>query len=432
MESVWFKGAKIHEFPKLEGDITTNVLVIGGGIAGILCGYMLKQSGVDCIICESDRILRGVTANTTAKITYQHGAIFDKMINRFGLEYAKMYIESQERAIKRYRDLSADIDCDFEQKASVVYSLYDKEKMEKEANALNKLGAECEYCEKLPLPFGIAASVRVKNQAQFNVIKFAYEISKNLKIFENTRIFEVRGKTAFYDGGKIKAEKIIVATHFPFLNKRGSFFLKMYQHRSYVLALKNAPDHPDMYVDENDKGMSFRNYKDMLLLGGGGHRTGKQGGSYKELENFKKICYKKARIISRFATQDCITLDDVAYIGKYSKNTPNLYVATGFNKWGMTNSFVAAEILCDMILGRDNAYKDIYSPQRAVIRPQLFINVAESTLGLITPKAPRCPHLGCALNYNKAEHSWDCSCHGSRFSKSGKLLDNPATKDKIF
>ena len=125
-----------------------------------------------------------------------------------------------------------------------------------------------------------------------------------------------------------------------------------------------------------------------------------------------------------------MTLDGVPYIGKYSKSTENLYVTTGFNKWGMTNALVSAGILRDMVLGMQNPYADVFSPSRSIFHPQLAINAAESIINLLTPTAPRCPHLGCALKYNKAEHSWDCPCHGSRFTEDGKLIDNPATDDK--
>ena len=184
-----------------------------------------------------------------------------------------------------------------------------------------------------------------------------------------------------------------------------------------------------MYVDENEKGLSFRNYGDLLLLGGGSHRTGKNGGNWTELEKFALKYYPSAKIKYRWATQDCMTLDGVPYIGNYSKNTPDMYVATGFNKWGMTSSMVAAMLLTDAVCGKKNAYAEVFSPSRTILRPKLACNAVSAVCNLLTPTAPRCPHLGCALKWNSAEHSWDCPCHGSRFDKNGKLLDNPATGD---
>ena len=196
-----------------------------------------------------------------------------------------------------------------------------------------------------------------------------------------------------------------------------------------MLALKNAPIPEGMYLDAQENGLSFRSWGDNLLLGGGGHRTGKKGGGWAELEAFAREHYPDANIVSRWATQDCISLDGIPYIGQYSASTPNLYVATGFNKWGMTTSMAAARILTDLVRGRENPYASLFSPSRSILHRQLGVNALESTVNLLTPSRKRCPHLGCALKWNTQEHSWDCPCHGSRFSEDGKLLDNPATGD---
>ena len=262
-------------------------------------------------------------------------------------------------------------------------------------------------------------------------MKFIAAIAGELRIFERTKVLELGPGKAVTTGGTISADKLIIATHFPVLNKHGGYFLKLYQHRSYVLALKNAPDIQGMYLDEDEKGLSFRNYGDLLLLGGGSHRTGKQGGSWTELERFARHCYPDAQPAARWAAQDCMTLDGVPYIGPYSKRTRGLYVATGFNKWGMTSSMAAAEVLTDLVLNRKNPCTELFSPSRTMLRPQLAVNALESSLGLLTPTVPRCPHMGCALKYNAAEHSWDCPCHGSRFGEDGTLIDNPATDDRL-
>ena len=220
-----------------------------------------------------------------------------------------------------------------------------------------------------------------------------------------------------------------MTTHFPFLNKHGSYFLKLYQHRSYVIALKNAPDVGGMYLDEAQAGMSFRNYEDLLLVGGGGHRTGKKGGAWQELRNFARRYYPQDDEQYHWAAQDCMSLDGVPYIGPYSASTTDLYVATGFNKWGMTTSMVSAEILSDLVQGRENPYAEVFSPSRSIFHPQLAVNGFEAVVNLLTPTARRCPHMGCALKWNAVEHSWDCPCHGSRFTCDGKLIDNPATGD---
>lgn len=429
MNSIWTQTVTLPQFEQLKKDKKTDVLIIGGGMAGILCAYMLHHAGVDYILVEADEICSGITKNTTAKITSQHGMIYHKLLDKFGVEKTRMYLEANQQALKNYRKLCKNIDCDFALKDAYVYSLYDKKICEKELQTLETIGFPAEEVNDMPLPFEVAGAIRFREQAQFHPLKFVSTIVEGLNIYEHTRVEELSEHTALTEYGKITAKKIIVATHFPLINKHGSYFLKMYQHRSYVIGLNHAPDLKGMYVDEADKGMSFRNYKDMLLIGGGGHRTGKQGGNWKELEDFAKKYYPEADVKYHWATQDCKTLDGVPYIGHYSKNTPDFYVATGFNKWGMTSSMVAAQILTDMILEKENPYMEVFSPSRTILRPQLAINTIEAVTNLLTISEKRCPHLGCALKWNPQEQSWDCPCHGSRFTKDGKLIDNPATED---
>ncbi len=426
---MWEMSAQVQKFPSLQDDLKTDVLIIGGGITGVLLAYFLHKQGLDYVLVEKDRICSGVTANTTAKITLQHGLIYEKITRSLGAENAKVYYLANKKALNTYKELCADIDCDFKIKDNFVYSLKNSYKLFSELKALQNIGCEAHFCQELHLPIKTRGAVCVKNQAQFNPLKFIGGISKDLNIYENTKVLEMLGNTAKTQYGKIKADRVVVCTHFPFINKHGAYFLKMYQHRSYVLALSNAATLDGMYVDEADCGLSFRNYGDSLLLGGGGHRTGKKGGGYKELRNFAKKNYPDAQEISHFATQDCMTLDGVAYIGKYSKNTNSLYTATGFNKWGMTTSMVAAELLSDMLTDTPNEFAEVFNPSRSILKPQLVINGFETISNLLCPTLKRCAHLGCALKWNKQEHSWDCACHGSRFSENGKLLNGPATDD---
>ena len=430
MDSIWTQTVKMPAFPALHTDVKTDVLIIGGGLAGLLCAYRLTQAGVDCILVEAERICGKTTGNTTAKITSQHGLIYDKLLRTFGAGKAGLYLQANQAALEEYRTLCQGLDCDFEEKDAFVYARTDRKKLEQEAAALERLGFGAELVPDLPLPFPTAGAVKFPHQAQFHPLKFAAAIAKDLPIFEHTKVLELAPRAARTSGGTVQAEAIIIATHFPLLNKHGGYFLKLYQHRSYVLALENAPDVHGMYLDEDEKGLSFRNYGDLLLVGGGSHRTGKQGGCWQELEGFARKHYPDAQEAARWATQDCMTLDGVPYIGPYSRGTDGLYVVTGFNKWGMTSSMAAAAVLTDLVLGQKNPYAELFSPSRTVLRPQLAANALESALGLLTPTVPRCPHMGCALKYNAAEHSWDCPCHGSRFTEDGSLIDNPATDDK--
>ncbi len=392
-----------------------------------MCAYQLSRRGVNCILVEADRLCGGITKNTTAKVTVQHGLVHQKFEKRFGQERTQMYLKANQAALDEYRRICQAIDCDWQEQDTYVYSLTDRKKLEKELESLGRIGYRADFQEKPPLPIPTAGAVRFPNQAQFHPLKFAAGIVPGLKLYEGTRVRELAPRTAITAHGTITAEKIIVATHFPMLNKHGSYFLKLYQHRSYVTALQNAPALSGMYVDEADKGMSFRSYQNLLLVGGGGHRTGKPGGSWAELEHFAAVHYPCAQIVFRWAAQDCMTLDGVPYIGRYSDSTTGLYVATGFNKWGMSSSMVSAMLLADLVTGQHSPYEEVFSPSRSILRPQLAVNAFEAVSSLLTISKKRCPHMGCALKWNPQEHSWDCPCHGSRFTADGRLLDNPAT-----
>ena len=427
--SIWTEGVRLPEFPALERDLKTDVLIIGGGLAGVLCAWKLGQAGVEYALIEADRICHGVSRNTTAKVTAHHGLIYHKLLKRFGEETARQYWKVNSRALEEYRKLADSVDCDLETRDNYIYTLDDTSVLERELEALRRLGIPGEFTTETGLPFPVAGAIRVSEQGQFHPLKLVAHLAKGLRIYENTAAKEFKGNTVVTDRGEITAGKVIVATHFPILNKHGGYFLKLYQQRSYVLALENAPDLGGMYLDGTGDGLSFRNVGDLLLIGGGGHRTGHRGDGWEPLEEAARRYFLEGREKCRWATQDCMSLDGMPYIGRYSPRTPNLYVTTGYNKWGMTTAMASAGILCDMVLGRKKAGNEIFLPSRSILRPQLFANAGESVLHILKPTSPRCPHLGCALKWDPGQRVWECPCHGSRFDADGKLLDGPATGD---
>ena len=333
------------------------------------------------------------------------------------------------QALEAYRELCGSIDCDFTEEDSFLFSVSDRDRLEEELSALIALGYPAEFAEGLPLPIDTAGAIKFPHQAQFHPLKFLSAIAEDLTVYENTPVRSLSKDGAATDHGKIYAEDMIVATHFPFWNRHGNYFLKLYQQRSYVLALENAPPLGGMYLEERENGLSFRSHGGRLLLGGGGHRTGFPGGGWRELEDFAHTHYPDASVLCRWATQDCMSLDGIPYIGQYSARTPNLYVATGFNKWGMTSAMAAARILSDRISGKDNPYASLFSPSRNMLCPQLWSNAKEAVKHLLTVSPRRCTHMGCALQWNPQEHTWDCPCHGSRFEENGTLIENPATEN---
>lgn len=425
MDSIWCE-TELPVFPKLTRDIRTDVLIIGGGMAGILTAYFLQQKQVDYVLVEKDRICGKTTGNTTAKITAQHGLIYHRILESGGVEKAKKYLDVNLEACRKYRELCETIDCDYERLDNYVYAVSHEGELAKEMKALEKIGFPAEFCQNPSIPVQTKGAVKFPDQAQFHPLKFIAGIVGGLNIFEGTFVREMVGNTAVTDGGKIRAERVVVATHFPFLNKHGAYFLKLYQHRSYVMALKKAQKLNGMYVDADHTGLSFRNQGELMLLGGAGHRTGKKGGAWEELRRFVRREYPEAEEIGRWAAQDCMSLDGIPYIGRYGGRTQGLFVETGFNKWGMTSSMAAAGVMADILTGCRNEFEDLFDPRRSILKPQLLINGAEAVFNLLTPSGKRCPHLGCALKWNPREHSWDCPCHGSRFAENGALLDNPA------
>ena len=431
MDSIWENNAQIPRFPKLEGSLRTDVLIVGGGLAGILCAWNMTRVGIDCILIEENRIMHGVSGRTTAKITSQHGMIYHELLNRFGVERARMYWQANEEALDIYRKLAEITSGVLEPQNSYIYATDGIEKLEAEMEAYNILKIPARWETSLPLPFSVSGALSFADQAQAHPLKLIAHLSQGLKIYENTKAIQFYGNRVQTQNGTITAEKIIITTHFPILNRHGGYFLKLYQQRSYVIAVDNAEKVDGMYLDCAENGLSIRSTGKWLLLGGGGHRTGKKGNGWRLPQEAAAKYYPQAKTVAHWATQDCMTLDGMPYIGQYSKATPNLYVATGFGTWGMSTSMVAATILTDLVQDRDNSYTSLFSPSRSMLHRQLFVNGIDAAVNLLRPTRPRCPHLGCALRWNAMEHSWDCPCHGSRFDKNGKKLNNPATDDLI-
>lgn len=477
MKSVWSESCKFRKREALNKDIKTDVLVIGAGIAGILTAYMLKQNGREVVLIDAAEIASGNTKNTTAKITSQHDLIYSKLITEFGEEKARQYAKANELAIKKYKEIIEDkrIECDFEEKPAYVYSLNEVDVLKEEAKVAKNLGIDAEFVQEVNLPFKIKGAVKFNNQAQFNPLKFLKGISNELVIYENTRALEIKENLVVTSGGNITANNIVVATHYPIMNAPGYYFMKMHQERSYVLALENTSEIDGMYIDLNKEGYSFRTYNNLLLLGGISHRTGEneEGGSYDELRKVAKRLYPKAKEKYYWSAQDCMTIDGIPYIGRYSSETPNIYVATGFNKWGMTSSMVSAMIISDMILEKENDFSEIFSPRRFdlslsinniandlietaknFIAQKVYIPSSEiehiknghggiieyngEKVGVYKNKegkeffvSTKCTHLGCQLSWNADELTWDCPCHGSRFDYKGRLIGSPATKDLV-
>lgn len=436
MSSIWTETTTIPRRHPLPGNLKAEVTVIGGGMAGILIAYYLQKQGKQVIVLEADRIGSGQTKNTTAKITSQHGLIYHKLIKSVGEERARQYARANQEAVKEYKKLiqELNISCHYEELPAYLYTVSKPEPLRREADSAAMLGIPSEFVSHTELPFHVNGAVRFDGQAQFNPLEFLKEISSTLKVYEQTKVLSVKGSHIETNRGKVMSSQIIFACHYPFVNIPGFYFAKMYQERSYVLALSDAQKLSGMYLGIDPDSYSLRNAGDLLLLGYGSHRTGKlpKKNPYEVMSRTARHLWINSSEAARWSAQDCISLDGIPYIGRFGASTPHWYVATGFQKWGMTSSMVSAMLLSDLVLGRHNKNADVFSPQRFNFKAsakRLVSHSVESVRGLamgVMPGIARCPHMGCRLKWNPADKSWECPCHGSRFNQNGEIQDDPA------
>lgn len=489
-EPYWLQSVELPSFRNLTGDITVDVAIIGGGMTGITSAYLLAKEGKKVALLEAGRILTGTTGHTTAKVTAQHGLIYDELISHFGEEQTKLYYQANNEALQFIKNLvnEQQIDCDFSDQDAYIYtnSQQELQKLINEFKAYERLGMkEGEYLESIPIPVAHKAAIVMRNQAQFHPLKYLHHLVREFtkmggEIYENTTAVDIEEGNAprvtTKDGHKVSCQHMIVASHYPFYDIKGYYFSRLYIERSYVLAVKPEKEFPGgMYINAEQPTRSLRytdiNGDKVILFGGSSHQTGKEEHThkyYEEIENFARESFGVKAIPYRWSAQDPYTLDKVPYVGNYSATLSNIYVATGYRKWGMTNGTNAARLITDLILERENPYKELFDPSRFHADPDVkkFLSVnTQVAAKLIEGKLDQptaqpedlktnegaavmingqragayrdedgelylvdttCTHMGCELNWNNGERSWDCPCHGSRFSYKGEVLDGPA------
>lgn len=472
MSSIWFQEAQNHnESKEISQSIKTEVAVIGGGLSGSLTAYRLQEAGVKVILLTKGDIGEGQSGNNTGKITAQHGCIYHKINRIFGLELTKQYARANEIAVEQYKNLilEKEIPCDFEEKSAFLYSDMNYNDLLYEWKTLCDLDVYTSFLPHVDLPFSTKGAILWERQGQFNPVKFMQALAEELEIYTHSKVTDVRGNHITVNGYQVEAEQIVFACHVPF---KGTYFPRMYQSRAYVIALKNAPLSDGMFIGMADDSLSLRTYQGYTLLCGQDHRTGHHrfGGSYQTLKEIAQDFWKDSEVVAQWSAQDGMTLDNIPYIGRFSPLQPNWYVATGFGKWGISTSMVAAQLIADDICGKDNENAEIFTTNRlprAALYPlfqagkdaciglskELFskpektvedlplghggvVETVEGKFGIYKDEkgeihrvTTRCPHLGCELAWNPDEKSWDCPCHGSRFDYTGKLLDGPALED---
>lgn len=486
----WLASSDSTDYPALDKDIRVDVAIVGGGIVGITAAYLLKKENLKVAVIEADRIVQGTTGHSTAKITSQHSLIYSKMIKHLGKEKARQYAEANEHAIAFIEKLihEKQIPCDFSRQSAYIYTLSDDyiQKIQDEVEAASSLGIKASYLEEIDLPFSVKAAERFDDQAQFHPRKYLLAIAREIPgdgshIFEHSRAVDFHEGTPCTviteDGHKVLAEKVIIASHFPVYGGSGYYFARMHPVKSYALGVRIKEDYPGgMYFTAEDPGRGLRStpFEDgeLIIVSGEHHKTGEGPNTnihYKNLVEFANETYSVTDMLFRWSTQDYTTLDDVPYVGKITSNSPAVYVATGFKKWGMTNGTASAILLKDLIVKGESPWAPVYDPSRFEGDPMIknFVkdnaDVAKHFIGdklkpvskesdiqpgeasIITHDGKKvgiyrdnkgkihalsitCTHMGCDLAWNAAELSWDCPCHGSRFTYEGDIIEGPALK----
>lgn len=472
MGSIWTKSCEMPRHGQLEKKIRADAAVIGGGMAGVLTARALQRAGRKAVVLEAGRLGGGATGHTSAKVTAQHGLFCRSLLRALGEADARRYLRANQAAVAAFRRMVAEerIHCDWEDCPAALYG-GDRAVLEAEAAAAGRLGLPVTLTADTPeLPFPTAGAVWLEGQARFHPLKFLAAAAGPLEVYERTPVRRVEGTTLFTPGGRVEAGAVIFACHYPFVDFPGLYFARMYQQRSYVVALEHAPLPTAVYIGAGPEGLSLRRWGDYLLLGGGGHRTGEaQKGGYPPLLEQAERWFAGSRPAARWSAQDCMTPDGLPYVGRYAPSRPNWYVATGFHKWGMTGSMLAASLLANLVCGRPDPLEAVVSPRRvsAAALGMALAQGGQAAKGLARRFLPagagpeslapgcggvirlegetvgawreadgrlcvvdlRCPHMGCRLEWNPHEKSWDCPCHGSRFDRYGRLLDGPAQKE---
>jgi glycine/D-amino acid oxidase-like deaminating enzyme/nitrite reductase/ring-hydroxylating ferredoxin subunit len=490
--SYWIDSTEGTSYEPLRAGIDVDVAVLGAGITGLTAAYLLTREGRSVAVVEANRIVRGVTGYTTAKLTAGHGLVYRDLIDRFGERKARIYAESNQGAIARVEAIAAElgIDCDLERTSNYVYgeSAEEADRIRREVDAAHRLGLPATFVAETPLPYEVSGAIRLDGQAQFHPRKYLLPLAAEVAragghVFEDTRALAVdEGSRCVVrtSTGELRARDVVVASHIPFLD-RGLFFAKVHPHRSYALAARVDPAAiPEgMFLNAGTPTRSVRSIPHdggrLLLVGGDGHKPGEEPDTerrYRNLEEFARRFDPQAEVTHRWSTQDYLSVDKVPYVGRLTRRSAHVFVATGFGKWGMSNGTVAATILADLVLGRENGWLDLYDAKRieprasarklvsenatvarhflgdrvrppggrepGALRPgegtvirrgARFVAVSRADDGRLQAVSATCTHLGCVVAWNPAERSWDCPCHGSRFGAAGTVIQGPAVND---
>jgi glycine/D-amino acid oxidase-like deaminating enzyme/nitrite reductase/ring-hydroxylating ferredoxin subunit len=489
--SYWIDTTEDTSYPKVENDIDVDVAIVGGGITGLTTAYLLNKRGVKLAVIDANRIAKGTSGHTTAKITSQHSLKYAKAIKSFGEEKSLQYAQANEAAIGLVEEIvkENEIDCDFKRVPAYVFTQDEEyvKKLEDETSAARSLKLPAEYTDVLDLPFTIKGAVRFSNQAQFHPRKYLLKLAsiieeKGSLIFENTRIVDIQEGDPHIvvtdSGKKIRAASVVQATRYPFFDTPGLYFSRLYPERSYLIGMHIDGSFPEgMFINAESPSRTLRLHTTtndtILLVGGENHKTGHGEDLHKHYENVLDFAQRNFNIIDapfKWSAQDYTAMDEIPIIGRMTSEKNSIYVATGYEKWGMSNGTAAAMIISDLILKGESPWEEVYNPSRftPVASAKNFIienadvaknyiagklNIPDDEVDIGRGEAvitevdgnkvgmyrdmdgnrhivsTTCTHIGCELKWNSAELSWDCPCHGSRFTYTGDIIEGPALEN---
>ncbi len=478
----WISSSEQRNFDSLKEDITTDYLIIGGGITGITCLYLLTKAGLNAVLIDANRVGYGTTGRNTGKATAQHGYIYSRIEKRYGLEWAKKYYKANSEAIDFIENVSKqhNIDCQFKRLPAYLFTQDESfvGKLEKEFEIYQQMGLDCSFEKEIPVPLDVLCALKMNNQAQFHPKRFLdglteHAIKQGARIYENTRVIDFQpGKECIIktkNDKRIAAKNVIIASHYPCYDGKGFYFARLKPDRSYIIGIEMESFPDAHFINVEEPAISLRHIPEekILLISGENHKVGhKDDDHYQKLKDFAKKVFNNDNVKYEWSAQDYISHDYLPYAGYINSDYRNIFIATGYRKWGLTNGIAAAMIIKDLILDGTSPYEELYGHLRVmdIVNFNFLKENADVAVQLISGKLKigeteipdetgtgivvnvggkrcgyyreeegdfylvdiTCPHMGCELKWNSQERSWDCPCHGSRFDYKGNVLEGPA------
>ncbi|MFC3895145.1 FAD-dependent oxidoreductase [Lentzea rhizosphaerae] len=477
-QSLWLAALGTPR-PPLTGEHTYDVAVVGGGITGLTTALLLKRRGLSVVVLEADRVASGVSGNNTAKVTALQSTVYSQIRRTHGLAAATDYATASQAAVAQVADLVKleGIECDLRRAPAVTYAYTESEvqDVDHELITARQVGLPVRASVDVDLPFEVHAAIRLDDQIALHPVKYLQGLANAVdgggsRVCEHSRVIDVTGTRASTEDGHVNASQIVIATHFPTLD-RGLYFARMELTRAYCIAARVSRPPESLAISTGSPSWSVAAHGDKLILAGQSHPTGKPAVEpFRRLEDFARRHWQVEEITHRWSAQDPTSYDHLPMIGSYTPGSDTLFTATGYMKWGLTSGTFAASLLADLVTSKPNDLAERFSPHRLSLKslPELVKKNAEVAVefvgdrvipadatssenlppdhahvirdglgktgvyrdadGQLHAVSLRCTHLGCLVRFNAAERSWDCPCHGSRFDIDGEVLEGPATK----